>query len=138
MSISIGMAPDIQTIAAFHQVRLNAKWPTDVEDQKAALAKALDYQRAFYPVRATLTADEQLTFNDGIALLAYEMLDAPALRSSQAVKKLKEQSSSGAQIETEYEASASDPYPQITALLAPLAPRAAPQNAAARFSRLQR
>lgn len=137
MSISIGMAPDIQTIAAFHALRQN-DWPKSVAEQQAALAKALDYQRAFYPVRSSLTAGEQLTFNDGIALLALEMLDAPALRSSQAVKKLKEQSSSGAQIETEYEASASDPYPQITAMLAPLAPRAAPQNAATRHSRLQR
>lgn len=131
------MAPDIETIAAFHALRQN-DWPSDVAAQQAAFAKAMDYQRAFYPIRATLTPVEQLTFNDAISLLALEMIDAPALRATQIVKKLKEQSSSGAGVETEYEASPADPFPQITAMLAPLAPRAAPQNGAARFSRLQR
>jgi hypothetical protein len=131
------MAPDIQTIAAFHAVRQN-DWPSDLPAQKAALAKALDYQRALYPVRTVLTPDEQLTFNDAIALLALEMVNAPAQRASQAVKKLKEQSSSGAGVETEYGASPGELFPQVAAMLAPLAPLAAPQRAAVRFSRLQR
>ena len=128
---------DIASIAAFHALRRN-NWPTSVAEQQAALAKAMDYQRAYYPVRSDLTPIEAMTFNDAIALLALEMVNAPAQRSSQIVKKLKEQSSSGAAVETEYEASPSDPFPQITAMLAPLAPRAAPQNAAVRVSRLQR
>lgn len=138
MSISIGMAPDVTQITAFHTLRQNENWPSDDAEQHAALAKALDYQRAFYPVRSPLTLPEQFIFNDAIALLALEMVDAPALRSSQAIKKLKEQSSSGAAIETEYAASASDPFPQVTALLAPLAPRSASTSAAVRVSRLQR
>lgn len=137
MSISSGMAIDLSTITAFHQLRQNTAWPSDTEDQKAALAKALDYQRAFYPVRAVLTENEQATYRDAIALLALEMVQAPALRSSQAVKKLKEQSSSGAAIETEYEASTSEPFPLIKAMLAPLAPLPVSQNAAVRFSRLR-
>lgn len=136
MSISIRMAPDIQTITAFHALRQN-NWPASAQEQNSAFAKAMDYQRAYYPVRSALTPIEQMTFNDAIALLALEMVTSPALRSTQAVKKLKEQSSSGAAIETEYEASPSDPFPQITAMLAPLSPRSTPNGGAVRFSRMR-
>jgi len=129
------MSLSIETITAFHKLRQN-DWPSTLANQQAALAKAMDYQRAYYPVRSTLTPTEQLVFNDAIALLALEMVEAPALRATQDVKRLKEQSSTGALVETEYLNATSDPFPQITAMLAPLAP--APQSTAVRFSRLQR
>jgi len=130
------MPTTIQQITAFHALQQNAAWPTSSEDQISALAKALMYQRAFYPVRPVLTDSEQIIFNDAIALLALEMaVDAPQLRATQPIKKLKEQSSSGAAIETEYEASTSEPYPLIAAMLAPLAPRPV-SSPSVRFSRL--
>lgn len=128
---------DTEQITAFHQLRQNFDWPTNPDEQKAALAKALDYQRAFYPVRSTLKDAEQLVFDAAIALLALEMVTAPAMRATQAVKKLKEASSTGASVETEYEATPSDPYPQVTAMLAPLAPVAAGQAGGVRFSRMR-
>jgi len=137
MSISSDMAIDISTITAFHQLRQNTGWPSDSEDQRSALAKALDYQVAFYPVRAVLTPEQQAIYTNAIAMLALEMVSAPAVRSAQAIKKLKEQSSSGAQVETEYEASTTEQFPQIAAMLAPLAPRAASESAAVRFSRMR-
>ncbi len=124
----------LEQITAFHALRQN-DWPKTVKDQQAALAKALDYQRAYYPVRATLSDTEQATYDDALALLALEMLSPVSVRASQSVKKLKEQSSSGASVETEYEASPGEPFPQIAAMLAPLAPRAA--GGAVRFSRMR-
>jgi len=126
----------IETITAFHELRQNANWPSDSDDQKSALAKALDYQRAYYPVRATLTDAEQSIFDDAIALLALEMVAGVPVRTEQAVKRLKEQSSSGASVETEYLGAVADPFPQITALLAPLAP--VPVSPAVRFARMSR
>ncbi len=138
MSISNDMAIDIQTITAFHKLRQNDDWPSVVREQQAALAHALDHQRAFYPVRLTLTPSQQAVYEDAIALLALQMvINPPVLRASQAVKKLKEASSSGASVETEYEASAAEPYPLIAAMLAPLAPSATRNGAAVRFSRMR-
>lgn len=124
----------LEQITAFHALRQN-DWPKSLKDQQAALAKAIDYQRAYYPVRATLTDDEQATYDDALAFLALEMLSPLPVRASQSVKKLKEQSSSGAAVETEYEASPGEPFPQIAAMLAPLTPRAT--SAGVRFSRMR-
>jgi hypothetical protein len=137
MTAKYSMLITIQSISAFHAKRQNFDWPPTPADQEAALAKALDYQRAFYPVRDPLLPIEEATYNDAIALLALEMITAPPARAERVVKRLKEASSSGSSIETEYEASTSDPFPMITAMLAPLAPRAAPQNAAVRVSRMR-
>ena len=131
------MAITTQFITAFHAKRQNFDWPDDNAEQEAALAKALDYQQAYYPVRAVLTDDEAAVFNNALSLLALEMVTAPALRSEPIVKKLKEASSSGASVETEYEPAAADRFPLITAMLAPLAPADASGSAAVRFSRLR-
>jgi hypothetical protein len=128
----------LEQITAFHQLRQNFDWPEDLAEQQAAFAKALDYQQAFYPVRSTLTPQEAVVFTNALALLALQMVNAPPVASERAIKKLKEQGSSGAAIETEYESKPSDPYPLITAMLAPLAPVKASGNAAVRISRLQR
>jgi len=126
----------IETITAFHELRLNNDWPSDQDDQEAALAKALDYQRAYYPVRGELTDAQQDIFDTGMALLALEMVSPLPIRFEAKVKSLKEASSSGASIETEYEASTGlDPFPAITALFAQLAP--APASPAVRFSRMR-
>lgn len=124
----------LDTITAFHALRQN-DWPKSTKDQAAAFAKALDYQRAFYPVRSVLSEKQQADYDDALALLALEMLSPLPVRASQSVKKLKEQSSSGSAVETEYEASPGEPFPQIAALLAPLAPR--PVSGAVRFSRMR-
>lgn len=125
----------IETITAFHALRQHTDWPKKAEPRAAAFAKAQDYQRSFYPVRAVLTADEQELFDTGMALLALEMIDALPVRSERVLKSLKETSSSGASTEEEYEASSSDPFPQITALFARLAP--VPASPAVRFSRMR-
>lgn len=124
----------LQTITAFHALRQN-DWPKSTKDQEAAVAKAIDYQRAFYPVRATLSDAEQADYDDALALLALEMLSPLPVRASQNVKKRKEASSTGASEEVEYEASTGESFPQIAALLAPLAPR--PISTGVRFSRMR-
>ena len=128
--------PDLAKISAFHALRQNRTWPSDREEQEAALAKAVDYQRAFYPVRANLDLVEQLTFDDAMALLALEMVNAPAMRPERGIKKLKEASSSGASVETEWDAEQRDPFPQISAMFATLAPLPA-SSGGVRVSRMR-
>lgn len=116
--------PTIETITAFHALRMNDAWPEDAQEQQAALAKAQDYQRSYYPIRADLDPDELAIFDDAMALLALEMVNAPSIRAERVLKSMKESSSSGAGVEEVYEASSADPFPQITAMFALLAPRA--------------
>lgn len=125
------------SITSFHAKRQNYGWPSNPDEQEAALARALDYQRAFYPVREILTPSEEATFNSAIALLALEMVPGLAVRATQNVKKLKEASSTGSSIETEYEDAPTDPFPLITAMLAPLTPAGASQSAVVRFARMR-
>lgn len=89
----------------------------------AALLNASDYIRG-YKLRSTLTDDEQVTVNLATLLIARDMLtnDAPALRASAPVKKTEKQLNA-LKTSTEYFEVPADPYPRVTAMLAPLAAR---------------
>lgn len=94
------------------------------DDRAAALVNASDYMRR-YRLRPTLTADEQTTVNLATLLIARDLLlnTAPALRASAGVKKTEKQLNT-LKTSIEYFEGSNDPYPTITAMLAPLAVRA--------------
>ncbi|BAI95687.1 hypothetical protein Sj15T_00310 [Sphingobium sp. TA15] len=118
MSITINQAND------FHTARGNTAWTGDDSIKQAAINKADDYILAYY---APFKSDVQTTdarYIAAYALLALEFLaDAPTLKSSQTIKS-KEVKSGGQSIKTEYQDAdidpSDDPYPLITAMLAPL------------------
>lgn len=124
-------------ISAFHDLRRNSLWTeATAAEQAAALARARDYQGAFYPVRDPLTPVEVAVFQDAMALLALEMLNPPASRAERGIKSLKEAGDGLGSVETVYDGAPQDPFPIITAMMVTLAPRAH-ANAAVRFSRMR-
>jgi hypothetical protein len=90
-------------------------------DGQQALAKAGDYIRANYRLRAPKNADEQALLDDATYLLAIEFYsnDAPALRAAQQVKEAKKQIGTLLTDTTYFDAPA-DLYPAVSGMLAPL------------------
>lgn len=108
-----------------HTVRGNTEWTNLSSTEKtAALAKADDYITAHYlPFKADVEADNQRLVI-ATALLALEIQTNPvALKADPAIKS-EEIESDGDSIKTTYQdadkAPYTDPYPLVTALLAPL------------------
>lgn len=113
----------IEAIDAFHMARKNQDWVVlDPAEKTAALFKAQDYQRAYYPVRDDLTDHERETLDIILALLAEQMMVGVAVRQERGIKTEK-LSDGEALIETVYDPAISDPFPLITALWRPLTPR---------------
>lgn len=116
MSITITQADEV------HTIRKNADWLALSNDNKtAAIAKAGDYIEAYYaPFKTTVLADEPRLVN-AWSLLAREMaITPPAMKADQVVKS-KELQNGDKVIKTTFEDSTgADPYPLISALLAPL------------------
>ncbi len=119
------MMIDISQADAVHTVRGNADWIALSSTQKsAALAKADDYITAYYlPFKASVEPDDSRLVTAS-ALLAFELHKNPIEMKADQLIKSKEIESDGDSVKTTYQdadkAPVTDPYPLITALLAPL------------------
>ena len=106
----------------YNELRGNELW----SDLEAAQARALlqdadDYVRGVYgPIRTDLTTDEQRMF-DGIVcrLASIFQTKPPAVAATAAIKKESKEGANIGKKETEYFEGPSDPYPYITAVIAP-------------------
>jgi hypothetical protein len=103
----------------YNEVRGNEAWSElSAAQARALLSDAEDYIRGTYPVRASLTEDEQRMFDGLVCRLASIFQnDAPALNSAAPSIKKEVKEGAGFKKEVEYEARPSDPYPYITAAI---------------------
>lgn len=99
------------------------KWTNAQPVEKLpVLARASDYILGRYYLRSDLTETETARVDLATFLIANDLLANPdtlALRASQPVKKTNKELK-GMVTSTEYFEAPADPYPQITAMLAPL------------------
>ncbi len=110
---------------AIHALRGNAEWAALTEPQKsAAIVNAIDVVQFVYgPFKSTVETDNE-RLKIGTALLALELHKNPVKMNGEQLIKTKKIKSGEKQIETTYQdadkAPAVDPYPLVTAILAPL------------------
>ena len=92
-------------------------------DQSAALLRAADYIAAHYRLRAITEPADQARYDAAQFLIARDLLTNDAPLAARAGAALVKQSTelAGLKKSVEYAPAPQDPYPQATALLAPLA-----------------
>ena len=114
---------DIEDANTFHAARGYTDWEElDNDDKSAALYRATDYIAAHYTIKTNLNEAETLRLATGRYLLARALADDKTpLRITPAIKK-EAKEFQGMKKSVEYGDSPSDPFPVVTALLAPLAP----------------
>lgn len=113
------MAITLAQVDTFHEDRGNTAW-ADLDDRAAALLNAFDYVEAVYaPLVAE--ADQEPRYLIGVAQLALRLAQNPQTGvAAPVIKKEKIDGGMGG-VETEFfEPTSSDPFPGVTALLAPL------------------
>ena len=123
----------IQQADAFHTERQNAAWDQLADAAKAAaLAKADDYIDAFYaPLKPGVDGDNQRLVI-AISMLALELQTNPvAVRAEQPIKE-RSIKSDGDESKTVYQdadkAPLTDPYPLVTAIIAPIRANGGPSG----------
>lgn len=119
------MTISIEQADSYHQSRGNVAWATLTETQKtAALAKADDYITAYYkPFKPEVESDDP-NLIIATSSLALELENNPVDLKAQQPLKAEEITNGDKSIKTTYQdadkAPALDPYPFVTAMLAPL------------------
>lgn len=113
------MAVTLTDIDTFHDDRGNAAW-ADLDDRNAALLKALDYEEmAYAPLKAG--AKDEPRYLIALATLALQLAQNPQSGVAAPLVKKEAKEGAGFKKEVEYfEATEADPFPNVTALYAPL------------------
>jgi len=113
------MAITLAQVDTFHEERCNVEWAA-VADRNAALLNALDYvEQAYAPLKAG--AEDQPRYLIAVATLALRMAQNPQVGISTPVVKKEAKEGVGFKKEVEYfEPVSADPFPGVTALIAPL------------------
>lgn len=135
------MAITLEQIDTFHADRGNAEWAAlDAEGENknrtAALLNALDYIEATYaPLVAEYEA--QTRYLIALAILALRLAQNPETGVASPVVKSEKKEGAGFKKEVEYfEPASSDPFPGVTALIAPL--QAGNSSASVTFGKMVR
>lgn len=119
----------IEAANAIHLERGNAAWAniTDPAHKRAALANASDFITASYRIRADVAADDARLVL-ATSLLALDLHVTPLALRSTAAMKSEELQLGSKKIKREFNDADADPFPLISRILAPLAPRTAPSG----------
>ena len=114
---------DIDDANTFHSTRGYTDWSDlSLSEKSAALLRASDYIATHYTIKPDLSEAEQGRLSYGRYMLARALAaDKTPLRATPAVKK-EARELQGMKKSVEYADAPLDPFPTITAWLAPLAP----------------
>lgn len=111
---------DLTEAEAFNEARMNTEWAVTPAEQRAACYRASDYVEAIYLVNGH-EGDDRVKM--AVMMLAAEMLtkQLSVAAPKQAILKEEKAFGKGAIDKSiTYAAPSSDPYPLITAILAPI------------------
>lgn len=113
---------------SFFEARGNRVWKA-LPNKDALLLLAGDYILANYNVKSTLSETEQVRFNTAKFQLALEFAKAaPTLKATAPITKSDKTMEGVGETLIEYGDAPVDPYPTITALLAPISVSTAPAS----------